>query len=137
MSPPNAKRLLTENGLASFMNDTKWRELCSAIDELPFPPAYQQKLLGMNLPEEDSSDYMRSWWGDWGRTPEFILGIHIEWIKILPRYRKSIGLLLEPIVIDCTDELRALLQRLRLPFVEKDGFFTVYGHASGVEFDNL
>lgn len=37
------REILTERGLASYMNDTKWRELCRGLDKVPFRPAYQVK----------------------------------------------------------------------------------------------
>jgi hypothetical protein len=127
--------LLTERGLASHMNDTKWRELGAAIAELPFPPAYQVKTLDEAEPYPPAMEPAPTYWGDWGRTYEAALGVHIEWVKVAPRYKRVTGRLLEPVIDDCSGGLRVLLMRLRMPFVESDGFFTIYGHASGIDFD--
>lgn len=116
------------------MNDTKWRELCAGIEELPFPPAYQVKLLNEGEPSPSIIDSATT---DWGRTPEGELGVHVEWIKIVPRYKRHVGRLVAPIVEDCSDLLRSLLKRLRIPFVERDDLFTVYGHAPAIEFDTV
>jgi hypothetical protein len=128
------KALAAARGLASLMNDTKWRELCLEIQELPFPPSYQIKLLheeGLLPPKVEHSS---TGCGDWAKTPETNFGFHVEWIRIVPRYQHHVGLLLEPEIVDCSDDLRSILVRLKLPFVEADDFFTVYGHARGVEF---
>jgi hypothetical protein len=127
--------ILMERGLTSHMNDTKWRELCAAIAELPFPPVYQVKTLDEAEPYPDTLEPSSSYGGDWGRTYEAALGVHIEWIRVTPRYKRTIGRLLEPVIDDCSDELRVLLRRLNIPFVESDGFFTIYGHAAGIDFD--
>jgi hypothetical protein len=128
------KEIAAARGLASFMNDTKWRELCLEIQELPFPPSYQIKSLYDEVPRPPQVDYASSYWGDWAQTHEASFGFHVEWIKIVPRYQRQIGPLAEPEMVDCSDELRSALVRLRLQFVEEDGFFTVYGHARGIEF---
>jgi len=125
-----------ERGLASHMNDTKWRELCAGTKELPFPPAYQVKVLGVNEPSPPIIESATTYLGDWGDTPEAALGVHVEWIKVAPGYKRHVGRLVAPVVQDCSEQLRSLLGRLRIPFAESDGFFTIYGHASGVDFDS-
>ncbi|MBA9031618.1 DUF6678 family protein [Rhizobium leguminosarum] len=117
------------------MNDTKWRELCAGIRELPFPPAYQVKVLDENEPSPSTIERAPPYWGDWASTPEAALGVHVEWIRVTPRYKRHVARLLPPIIEDCSDQLRSLLRRLRIPFVESDGLFTIYGHASGIDFD--
>ena len=114
-------------GLASFMNTTRWRALVDAAhSELPFPPPFQlQTVLGEREPpwNVEAVDY----WGAWSELEPFFA---IEWMRILPRYRKSVGRLVADERIDCTDALRALLIRLRLPFREDEaGTFWIYGYA--------
>ncbi|WP_432355418.1 DUF6678 family protein (plasmid) [Agrobacterium sp. rho-13.3] len=116
------------------MNDTKWRKLCAGIADLPFPPGYQVKILNTS-PYPSEFEYSPAYFGDWGGTPEARMGLHIEWIKIAPRFERHIGALISPAIDDCADELRALLRRVRCQFVERDGYFTVYGHATGISFD--
>jgi hypothetical protein len=131
------KEIAAARGLASFMNDTKWRELCLEIQRLPFPPSYQSKSLYEEGPCPPKIEDPSTGWGDWAKTPEASLGFDIEWIRIVPRYRRHIAMLLAPEILDCSDELRSALVRLKLPFVEELGFFTVYGHARGVEFKDV
>ena len=127
------RRVLSDHGMASHMNDTKWRELCHAVRaELPFPPPYQVKLVELEAPDVAAFPYAPSFVGDWGDTYEGQFGIHIEWIRIAPRLSKHQGELVSPTVEECSDELRSLLKRLHIPFAEQDGFFTVYGHSRGI-----
>jgi hypothetical protein len=130
------REILETRGLASHMNDTKWRELCAEIDKLPFPPAFQCKNLFEDEPYPASIPLATTYWGDWGKTYEAELGIWVEWIKVAPQYKRHIGMLVSPAIEDCSNELRELLIRVRVPYVEEDGFFTIYGHAAGVQFDN-
>ena len=132
----NLARLLSEKGLASYMNNTKWRKLCEAIKHLPFPPAYQVKTLIEDEPFPEVLETAPTYWGDWGTTPEAALGAHIEWVKVAPKFTRSLGHLVPPVVEDCTEDLRDLLHELRVPFVEEGGFFMIYGYAKNIIFHN-
>lgn len=122
------REILTLRGLASYMNDTKWRKLCRGIELLPFPPAYQAKYIDSDTLEPLELEYAPAYFGDWARTPEASLGIHIEWLKIAPRYSRHPGRLISPAIDDCSSELLTLLDRLRLLFVQQDSFIVLYGH---------
>lgn len=122
---------LAQRSLGSYMNDTKWRGLCLAMRALALPPAYQSKNVFDDLPCPVDLPYAPDYIGDWACTPEASLGLHIEWIKIAPRYRQHRGRLIAPEIVDCSAEVRALLSELRLPVVEQDGFFLLLAHASG------
>jgi hypothetical protein len=98
------REILTERGLASYMNHTKWRELCQGVDKLPFPPAYQIKCVDSDEPEPLELEYAPEYYGDWASTPEATLGIHIEWMKIAPRYSRYRGRLISPAIQDCSTE---------------------------------
>lgn len=127
------RRLLEERGLTSFMNDTKWRELCVAVRALPFPPAYQVKLVDAEEPNPPALEPVSSYFGDWATTPEASVGLHIEWMKIAPRFRGRIDPRGPVVERDCSNDLRALFERLRLRFREPAGFFVLYGHAAAGE----
>ncbi|MFN3500997.1 MAG: DUF6678 family protein [Allorhizobium sp.] len=123
------RRVIAERGLTSHMNDTKWRELCRAVnDELPFAPPYQVKYLLSETPHPDELEVAPSYHGDWAQTPEAAMGIFIEWLKVSPRVSCPVGQLVEPRVEDCSELFRAMLKRLNIPLQERDGFFMIYGH---------
>ena len=114
-------------GLASFMNRTRWEALRKAVHaELPFPPAFQLRwVTGDPEPFMDPDAVIG--WGAWDELePSFA----IEWIRVIPRYRKHRGRLVADEVVDCTDAFRELLVRLGIPFGE-DGkaTFWIYGYA--------
>ena len=116
------------------MNDTKWRELCACVYDLPFSPAYQVKSLYEDEPTPVTLEATPWYLGDWAKTYEAHLGAHIEWIKVAPRYRRSTGQVIPSAIEDCSDQLRALLARLRIPYTENDGFFTIFGHSTAIDF---
>ena len=115
-------------GLASFMNRTRWEALRDAVcTDLPFPPAFQlQPVMGEREPLMDPDEVFG--WGGWNELePSFA----IEWLRVVPRYRKPVGQLVADEVVDCTDAFRDLLGRLRVPYRE-DGAatFWIYGYAA-------
>ena len=119
---------LERRGLASFMNETRWRELSEAVyAELPFPPAFQlQSVVG----ERDPLANPDSLAGAWGGWSELYPSWSIEWLRIVPRCRKHLGRLVADEVVDCTDAFRSLLQRLHVPFREDEArTFWIYGYA--------
>ena len=128
---PRVRDILTQRSLGSYMNDTKWRELCVGMRTLAFPPAYQSKSVFEDLPCPVEFPCAPDYVGDWACTPEASLGLHIEWIRIAPRYRQHRGRLIAPEIRDCSDDVRALLSRISLPVVEQDGFFLLLAHTSG------
>ncbi|WP_439626666.1 DUF6678 family protein [Shinella sp.] len=125
------RRAIKERGLSSHMNDTKWRALCTAIaEELPFPPPYQIKLVLSDVADPQVFEAAPWYNGDWATTPEASMGIFIEWLKVAPRLSVQVGRLLLSRIEDCSDAFRNMLKRLGIPFQERDGFFTIYGHTS-------
>ncbi|HYC67533.1 DUF6678 family protein [Brevundimonas sp.] len=118
---------IESRGLASFMNTTRWRALVDGVyAELPFPPPFQlQPVIGereapWNL---DAVNH----WGAWSELEPFFA---IECLRVLPRYRKVVGGLIDDEWIDCTNAFRDLLIRLRIPFREDEaGTFWIHGYA--------
>lgn len=119
---------LERRGLAGFMNDTRWKALVEAVrSELPFPPGFQLKpVTGEADPEPDTAAL--GYLGAWEELQPFF---DIEWLRVVPRYRKHRGRLVADEIVDCTDAFRGMLQRLRLPFREDEArTFWIFGYAA-------
>lgn len=125
------RKVVTQKGLSSIMNDTKWLKLQSSIVNLPFAPAYIEKLILENkdFKEVQISDAPQ-WLGDW--SPFYKEGMclffAIEYIKVRPRYAKYNGRLVAPKIYDETKEFEQLLKELHIPYEEDNGTFIVYGY---------
>lgn len=122
----DVREALTNRGLGSYMNDTKWRKLIAEIARLPFPPPYQRKDVRQLVPEPETFDSDVSYLGDWTE------GIHplfsIEWIRIRPRYVRHAAQLLPKVIIDCQTDLEFALQSLRQPYEKSNGSIWIYGY---------
>ena len=123
-------RWISEKGLTSYMNDTKWLELQTAMnEEMPFPPPYILKSLfedksllefGTEVSYHGGWDDEAFLWGDFYK---------IEWIKIRPRYLLHQGRLISPKLMDATDELISVLKKYSIPYEEDDdGAFIIFGY---------
>lgn len=128
------RRAIERRRLTSYMNNTKWRALCTAIlEELPFPPAYQEKCVILEKPSPQTLEAVPTYYGDWARTPEAAIGLWTEWIKVAPRVGIHVGQLVPDRIEDCSEPLRNILKKLRVPFKEQDGFFIIYGHTANAD----
>ena len=114
-------------GLASFMNDTRWRALCEAVQvDLTFPPGFQFKpVVGEADPEPDIEAL--TYLGAWSELEPFF---EIEWLRVVPRYRQPVGALVSDEIVDATDAFRDILVRLGVAFREDEArTFWIYGYA--------
>lgn len=124
-------KAVVAKGLSAVMNDTKWLELQSAIDKLPFPPPYVEKLILDNkaFEEVEISD-APEWIGDW--SPFYREGMSlffaIEYLKVKPRYSEHIGRLVAPKIYDEANEFEQLLKELHIPFENDKGTYIIYGY---------
>lgn len=118
--------IVTQNHMCSIMNNTKWRELQNAIDDLPFPPPYELKYITDKVePIPFNKDV--TYWGDWTDEP-LTPFFRIEWVKVRPRYLKYKGRLIKHELIDETEEFVSILQKYSIPYDEEDGTYIIYGY---------
>lgn len=125
-------RIVCERNLCSYMNDTKWNELITAVkNEMPFAPAFiikyvTQETVTQNKIETEDVDYFGDWKGENFPPQEFYF--NIEWIKVRPRYLKYQGKLIAPKLIDASKNFEEILYRYNIPFEERDGLYCIYGY---------
>ena len=107
MSPLSnqCRRKAEERGFASVMNDTKWRELCSAFAAFEKKPAWRTRDL--------LNGYVSQWDTEWCHHigPNYC---SIEWLEIDAR--------------ECAKEkIRAVLEQVGAPF-EDSVYLKVFGY---------
>ena len=126
---PAILHTLSKRGLTSVMNETKWRELRSAVmDELPFAPAFQRKNILEPHPYPETFETNVYYCGDWS------VGIHqsseIEWIRVRPRRLVHRGHLVPDAIDDIEVQFIAVLHRIGIPFLRESESILVYGYTS-------
>jgi len=126
------REIVKRRNLSSVMNDTKWLELQKGIEGLPFPPAYNDKLILWDKAKFSFKDIEKepAYTGDWSNFWEEGMPIFftIEWLEIRPKLRKNQGRLVPPKIVDETEELINLLNRLHIPFEQENGTIIIYGY---------
>ncbi|WP_103070099.1 DUF6678 family protein [Aquimarina sediminis] len=126
------KEIAVRKNLSSIMNDTKWIELQQGIEGLPFPPAYNEKLIQWDKAKFRFNDYENepAFFGNWSSYWEEGLPIFftIEWLEIRPKHQKYQGRLVSPKIVDETEELIQLLNNLNIPFEQNNGSVIIYGY---------
>ncbi|WP_153705629.1 MULTISPECIES: DUF6678 family protein [Eikenella] len=78
------REFVQQNRLVGAMNNTKWRELCEAMDEWENAPAYEIKYLFDEISEVEVEQAIAETTvaiGDWGNE-HFYSMFDIEWVKI-------------------------------------------------------
>lgn len=118
--------IVYKKNLSSIMNNTKWQELQSEVEKLPFPPPYIIKYI---TDEENTENFTNDvkYLGDWSDEPLKPF-FRIEWIKVKPRYLKYQGRLVKDIVIDCSSEFLEILKKKSIPYEEKNGNYIIFGY---------
>ncbi|MBW1294140.1 DUF6678 family protein [Aquimarina litoralis] len=124
--------IVASKNLSSVMNDTKWLALQQDIATLPFPPAYNEKLIQWDKAKFTFNDFPSppKYQGDWSSFWEEGLPIFftIEWLEIRATYQIFQGRLVSPKILDQTEELNQLLHKLNIPFEQEKDVFTIYGY---------
>ncbi|WP_108870051.1 DUF6678 family protein [Aquimarina aquimarini] len=126
------EEIVVRKNLSSIMNDTKWLELQKRIETLPFPPAYNEKLMHWEKREfifnnlKNEPGYLGDWSNYWEEG--FPIFFTIEWLEIRPKHRKNQGRLVPPKIVDETEELIQLLNNLNIPFEQNKGSIIIYGY---------
>lgn len=124
-------QIVMERNLCSYMNNTKWNELITAIEEkMPFPPPFEIKYLTENdfsneLQNEDVY-YLGDWRGENFPSKEYYF--NIEWLKVRPRYLKYCGKLIMPEIIDGSKMFETILNEYHIPYEERNGLYCIYGY---------
>ena len=130
-TPSEKIRLIVEErGLYSLMNNTKWKELISAIKEkTPNIPIKYKTLF-----EEDTSAYYWTMAGD--EHFEYLNMKSVEWFRISYKIKeiKHRGRLIEDkvIIYDKRAEIYEILKNFNIPYEydEIENAFVVYGYKS-------
>lgn len=122
--------IVEERGLYSLMNNTKWKELISAIKEkIPDIPIKYKTLF-----EEESPAHYWTMAGD--EYFEYLNMVSIEWFKISCEIKeiKYRGRLIDDkvIIYDKRAEIYEILEKFNIPYEydEIENAFVVYGYKS-------
>ncbi|MBQ8966576.1 DUF6678 family protein [Ruminococcus sp.] len=117
-----------ERRLVSCMNDTKWRELFSALKE----KCPRVDIRYKSLFEEDPPEGYSGLWEDEGL--DYTLNAELEWVKLRPVTAETIarGALLDPRVIttDDTALLKEIFAEYNIPheYDEAEQAYVVWGY---------
>lgn len=131
--------ILSKRNLTSCMNNTKWRELRTAmLDELPFAPPYDFKTLF------DGSDYIlgehvrhlihnegpNSFCSLDAESFYFLNYKAIEWFKVRPRFFTETGgqLVKQKVWYDCEKAFVEILKKYAIAHEAENGVYTIYGY---------
>ena len=124
------RMIVEERGLYSLMNNTKWKELISAIKEkIPNIPIKYKTLF-----EEKTPAYYWTMAGD--EHFEYLNMTSVEWFKISCEIKeiKNRGRLIEDkfIIYDKKAEIYKILEKFYIPFEydEIENAFIIYGYKS-------
>lgn len=132
------RRIIQQRNLCSYMNDTKWNKLRTAmINDMPFPPPYIIKFLFEETDDETVGNasfcredvyYQGNWHSGFAVENYFNGAFAIEWIKVRPRYLKHRGKLVEPEIINAEEEFLKILKRYSIYYEENNGVYCIYGY---------
>jgi len=117
------RRYIEREVTASYMNDTKWRELQEAMVNLPDgSPRYRLKELRRE--EEPSTS---NWERDWQHHLSCPF-IAIEWLEIDPTEEIRRGHFVPPLRIDRTNIITAVLKQIGISFHTRERFIRIVAH---------
>ncbi len=119
-------KAIEQRGLVSLLNNTKWKYLIEKIEaDLPFSPAFQEKLVLEKDAYPQEFDKNPSYLCNWRELPEYKF---IEWLKVAPRLAHHKGNLIDPEIEDISEDFRRILTDGNISFEEVDQSFIIYGY---------
>ncbi len=115
-------RKIEAEGLVSHMNKTKWNSLVTAILE---GDIYKPHCLIKYLDDQEPLGPSQiDWWAYSGGSNMN----QIELVALDPIERIRRGRLVDPELVDHKTELVEALTRMKIPFVDEDGYIKIFGY---------
>ena len=122
MTDQEILKYVHENNLSSYLNDTKWKKLVSAITSDPnFNPPVNYKTI---FDKENNGDFSPVWWEELERDDFSI----IEWLEIKPQKEEQTGRFTKPKVIDFTQFIQNCLEENSINYSFENGIFKITGY---------
>jgi len=116
-------------GLVTLMNDTKWRELISAVNSrLPFRPAFQLKTVLCDTPYPERFEEDVTYGCDWFDGHESFYWI--EWLRVRPTILRHRGKMLAPQKEDIEEAFVKILCEVGIPHRKTCGCIEIRGYAA-------
>ena len=116
------RRYVAREGLASFMNDTKWRELIAAIQSIKdYQPSFRVKCVRDDEPPADR----------WDRSFPFHIPTfrEIEWLEFDPLVRSHGGALSAGRCTDFGPQIEAALAHVSVAFQRHQHAIRIVGYS--------
>lgn len=124
------RSFIEREGLASLMNDTKWRNLVFALEHHWEGPRWRVKRLTAAEPDPFHGAYEPHLYGmDWRG---------VEWLDLDPTVTGSKGKLLpERVIANHTPAIVRVLRSVHAPYSREGDLIRVWGYARPGKFPNL
>ena len=117
-------KLISEKGLASYMNQTRWRALA---DELTSNKELEPKVRLKYLHDSDPMPGFSYLDWEWVRHGE---SSSIEWMDIDPLKKESLGKLIPDKETDINGFIEACLKNAKVKYSIEDNKYRVWGYAA-------
>ena len=115
-------KIIDKRQLASVMNNTKWRELCSSFEAMgDLSPSVRYKLIS----ENGTQKFHQVWWHEILNEASAI-----EWMDFDPVLRRFQGKLVSEAKTDLKGSILEVFDRHNIPYSVEGAYLRVWGYIS-------
>ena len=118
------RAILARDFSAHLLNNTKWREIITSLEELPVN--YRIKFIDVETPLNGYLSHRTEEFYDsnWGLIPI----LSVEWMEVRTVETRALGLMVPPDCINHGPEVERRLKCLNIPYQLSDGCIRITGH---------